>query len=157
MDGGTLKELSPGHYEATVTTIGTANVTVSGEVSKGKTQDISTTPYRVKRIPDPKAQFGGKSGGNTSAANIKAQDRIFAKLDNFEYDAKFNVTHFTLIIKNARQDAIIKQGTGNILTPDMHAAMNSVAPGSFVIFNNIIAVGPDGTQREIDPIVLSAN
>src|SRR6185437_10088090 len=83
-----------GHYTATVSSIGTATVTVSGELTKGKTSVLGSTLFRVKRIPDPKPQFAGKSGGNTSAANIRAQDRIFAKLDNFDFDAKFNVTRF---------------------------------------------------------------
>jgi hypothetical protein len=29
---------------------------------------LGATDFRVKRIPDPKPQFAGKSGGKTSAA-----------------------------------------------------------------------------------------
>jgi len=39
----------------------------------------------------------------------------------------------------------------------MRAAMANVSPGTTVIFKDIIAVGPDGTQRGLDPIVISAN
>lgn len=39
----------------------------------------------------------------------------------------------------------------------MQAAMDNVSPGTRVIFSDIIAVGPDGTQRAIDGIVLTAN
>ena len=93
MSGGSISG-SNGHYTANVTSIGEATISVSGELTKGKTSILGSSLFRVKRIPDPKAQFAGKSGGNTSAANIRAQDRIFAKLDNFEFDAKFNVTRF---------------------------------------------------------------
>ena len=113
--------------------------------------------FRVKRIPDPKPQFAGKSGGNTSAANIRAQDRLFAKLDNFDFDAKFNVTRFTMLVAKPRQDVIILSATGNELTGSMKALINTVSPGTTVVFKDIIAVGPDGTQRGLDPIVLSAN
>ena len=148
---------SAGHYTATVSNIGTAVITVSGDLGSGKSQVLGSTSFRIKRIPPPKAVFGGKSGGTTSAANIKAQDGIFARLDNFDFDAKFNITRFTLIVLKPRQDAIIKSASGHVLTADMHAALNNVTPGSTIYFKDIIAVGPDGLQQEVDPIVLSAN
>jgi gliding motility-associated protein GldM len=148
---------SGGHYTANVTTAGTATVEVSGEITKGKIVALGSTLFRVKRIPDPKAQFAGKSGGTTSTVNIKAQDVLFAKLDNFEFDARFNVTRFTLLVIKPRQDPISISGTGAELSSGMRAAINSITPGSTIVFKDIIAVGPDGTQRGLDPIALSAN
>ncbi len=152
MTGGEITG-SNGHYEATVKSIGTAKITVTGD----KGQELGVMDFRTKRIPPPKAVFAGKSGGTTSAANIKAQERIFAKLDGFDFDAKFTITHFTLFIVKPRQDPFFKTGTGNILTPDMKTALNGVAPGTNVFFKDITAVGPDGIQQEIDPIILTAN
>jgi len=159
ISSGTLSG-SDGHYSAMVTNPGLATVTVSGTIGEGANARLATlgsTEFRVKRIPDPKAQFAGKAGGTTGTANIKGQDAIFAKLEGFEFDAKFNVTRFTLIINKPRQDAISISGTGNQLTADMHKALSGISPGTNVIFTNIIAVGPDGTQRGLDPIVLTAN
>jgi gliding motility-associated protein GldM len=152
MSGGSISG-SGGHYTATVNSIGTAKVTVIGD----KGMVLGASEFRVKRIPDPKPQFAGKSGGNTSAANLRAQDRVFAKLENFDFDAKFTVTRFTLLVVKPRQDAVILSGSGAELTGAMRAAMSTVTPGSTVIFKDIVAVGPDGTQRGLDPIVLSAN
>jgi gliding motility-associated protein GldM len=153
MSGGSVSG-SNGHYTANVSSPGTiAKVTVLGD----KGMVLGTSEFRVKRIPDPKAMFAGKSGGKTSAANIRAQDRLFAKLDNFEFDAKFNVTRFNLIIIKPRQDAITLTTTGGELSGAMRSAMNSVTPGTTVVFQDIIAVGPDGTQRGLDPIIISAN
>jgi hypothetical protein len=36
---------------------------------------------------------------------MRAQDRVFAKLENFEFDAKFNVTGLHFILK-PRQDVV---------------------------------------------------
>jgi gliding motility-associated protein GldM len=130
----------------------TAKFTVTGE----KGMVLGASEFRIKRIPDPKPQFAGKSGGNTSAANIKAQDAIFAKLDNFDFDARFNVTRFTLLVIKPRQDPITITTTGNNLTGPMRQALNTITPGSTVVFKDIIAVGPDGTQRGLDGIILSA-
>ncbi|HEX3385568.1 MAG TPA: GldM family protein, partial [Mucilaginibacter sp.] len=145
-----------GKYTATVSSLGETNVTVSGQVG-GKNVVLGTTKFRVKRIPDPKPQFAGKSGGNTAAANIRAQNKVFVKLEGFDFDAQFNVTRFTLLIVKPRQDPISYPSTGAELTSQMRAAMATVTPGTLVIFKDIIAVGPDNTQRGLDPITLSAN
>jgi gliding motility-associated protein GldM len=155
MSGGSLTG-SDGHYTATVNSIGTATINVSGMVS-GKLTNLGSSLFRTKRIPDPKPQFAGKSGGNTSAANIRAQDRLFAKLEGFDFDAKFNVTRFTLMIAKPRQDVISYSTSGGELSSAMRTVMNTVTPGTTVVFKDIIAVGPDGTQRGLDPIVLTAN
>lgn len=148
---------SDGAFTANVKTPGTVHVTVSGEAAPGKTQTLGTSEFRVKRIPDPKAVFAGKSSGAVAAGNIKAQDKVFAKLENFEFDAKFNVTRFTLWIVKPRQDPIQLTSQGADLSGAMKSAMATVTPGTRVIFANIVAVGPDGTQRGLDDISLLAN
>lgn len=148
---------SAGHYTANVTTMGTATVTVSGEIAPGKTAVLGSSLFRVKRIPDPKPQFAGRGGGNVSSVNMRAQDRIFAKLDNFDFDAKFNVTRFSMVVIKPRQDAITMNATGNEFSAQMKQVMNTVTPGTMVVFKDIIAVGPDGSQRGLDPITFSAN
>ncbi len=154
--GGSLTKDKAGHYIAMVKSIGDASISISGTID-GKNAALGTTKFRVKRIPDPKPQFAGKSGGNTSAANIRAQSRVFAILDNFDFDAKFTVTRFTLMIVKPRQDAISIPTVGNDLNSQMRTAIASVTPGTLVVFKDIVAVGPDGTQRGLDPITLSAN
>ncbi len=155
MSGGSISPSGNG-YTVKVSSMGTATVNVSGKVS-GKSVTLGSSVFRVKRIPDPKAVFAGKSGGNTSAANIRAQDRLFAKLEGFDFDAKFNVTRFTLLIAKPRQDAVIYTTSSGELSGAMRSAMSSVSPGTTVVFKDIIAVGPDGSPRGLDAIVLSAN
>jgi len=151
---------SDGHYTATVTSPGTATISVAGTVGVGPAAKLATlgsTEFRVKRIPDPKPQFGGKGGGTMATANIKAQEALFAKLEGFEFDARFNVTRFTLLIAKPRQDPATFSTTGNELSADMKRAMSAIVPGTTVVFMNIMAVGPDGSQRGLDPIVIAAN
>ena len=155
MSGGNISG-SNGKYTVSVSTAGAAKVNVSAEIN-GKLQNIGSSDFRVKRIPDPKAKFAGKTGGNLSSVVIKSQNAIFAILENFDFDAKFVVTRFNLVIAKPRADAVILQTNGNTLSSQMRAAMAAVTPGTRVIFDNIVAVGPDGTQRALDGIVLTAN
>lgn len=157
ISGGSISG-SAGKFTANVSSPGTiAKITVSGETSPGKTQVLGVQEFRVKRIPDPKAQFAGKTSGAVASGNIKAQDRVFARLENFDFDAKFNVTRFSLTVIKPRQDAVTMSATGSDLSGAMRSALATITPGTRVIFDNIIAVGPDGTQRGLDPISLQAN
>lgn len=123
----------------------------------GKMQTLSTTEFRVKRIPDPIAKFAGKTGGSMATVALKAQNAIFAKLDNFDFDANFKVTKFTMIIAKPRADAIVLSTSGNQLSSSMASALNGITPGTRVIFDNIVAVGPDGTSRQLNAVALTAN
>lgn len=156
MTGGSLSG-SGGKYNARVSSPGTARVSISAEVAPGKMQTLSTTEFRVKRIPDPIAKFAGKTGGSMATVALKAQNAIFAKLDNFDFDANFKVTKFTMIIAKPRADAIVLSTSGNQLSSSMASALNGITPGTRVIFDNIVAVGPDGTSRQLNAVALTAN
>ncbi len=156
MSSGSLSG-SNGHYMGRVTSVGETKVTISAEITPGKPQVLGTSNFRIKRIPDPVAQFAGRNGGTTSAVNLRAQDRVFAHLDDFAFDLKFTVTHFTLYIRPPRQDATIMKGTGAELNAQMKAAMATIKPGTQIYFDDITAVGPDGSQRALAPIIITAN
>ena len=156
MTGGSLSG-SGGKYIARVSSPGTARVSISAEVAPGKMQTLSATEFRVKRIPDPIAKFAGKTGGSMATVALKAQNAIFAKLDNFDFDANFKVTKFTMIIAKPRADAIVLSTSGNQLSSSMASALNGITPGTRVIFDNIVAVGPDGTSRQLNAVALTAN
>ncbi|MBB2954407.1 gliding motility protein GldM [Sphingobacterium sp. JUb56] len=156
MTGGSLSG-SGGKYNARVSSPGTARISISAEVAPGKMQTLSTTEFRVKRIPDPIAKFAGKTGGSMATVALKAQNAIFAKLDNFDFDANFKVTKFTMIIAKPRADAIVLSTSGNQLSSSMASALNGITPGTRVIFDNIVAVGPDGTSRQLNAVALTAN
>lgn len=155
VSGGSLSG-SNGKYSVNVTSRGEATVNVSATVN-GKSQLLSSTLFRVKPIPKPTPQFGGKSGGGLAAVALKNQKQVFARLEDFEFDAKFTINRFSLVIAVPRADALGPfSASGNSLSPQMLSAMQSVSAGARVIFDNIIATGPDGVQRTLDPMVFTA-
>ena len=156
ISGGSISG-SNGKYTVNVSSPGTtAKVNVAANIG-GRVQTIGSSDFRVKRIPDPKAKFSGKTGGSLSSVIIKSQNSIFAILEQFDFDAKFNVTRFSLVIARPRADVVVLQTTGNTFSAQMQAAVAAVTPGTRVIFDDIVAVGPDGTQRQLDPMVFKAN
>ena len=148
---------SGGKYSVHVSDPGTVTVSVSAEISPGRTQQLSRTVFRAKRLPDPVAKFSGRAGGGVPTVALKAQDAIYAALDNFDFDAKFRITRFTMIIANPRETASVAVASGNELNSEMRSSLEGIKPGAHVIFDNIIAVGPDGSPRQLAPVALTAD
>lgn len=135
---------------------GKAVVTVSGEIEKGKTIVLGSNEFRVKTIPPPHVKFVNKSGGRLPAAAMKTQNRIYAVLDDFDFDAKFEIKSFTMFINKPRADIQVFKANGNSFTPEMSGALNGITPGSRITFDFVQAVGPDGINRTLDPITFTA-
>lgn len=148
---------SNGKYTVKVSKPGEAVVSVSAKTPSGEVRTIGSTKYRVKTIPDPTVKFGGKTGGKLSTVALKQQNRIFPALEDFDFDAKFTIQSFHLVIVKPRADAQIYRGSGNVLSGEMQQAMSTIVPGTRIIFDDIIAVGPDGVRRELNPVSIYAN
>lgn len=156
ISNGSLKG-SDGNFVARVNTQGNVNIIVSAETSKGAYKVISSNEFRVKRIPPPRAKFGGKTGGTLPTVAIKSQDKIFASLENFDFDAKFSISRFSLIVMKIGDNASVLHTTGNTMSSQMKSVLANISAGTRVIFDNIQATGPDGQPYQLDPIALTAN
>lgn len=148
---------SAGNYVARVTEPGTAKISVSARIGD-QVQALGSTDFRVKRIPKPSAKVAGKSSGTLSVAQIRGQERIFAGLDDFEFDARFTVARFSMIVQKPRVDPLGPyQATNGTFSAPMKNALQTITPNSFVYFYDIIVVGPDGLQREVDALSFRIN
>jgi gliding motility-associated protein GldM len=137
--------ISPGTAKRTVkvTSIGECKITVTAD---GKSTSF---PFRIKRIPDPIIKVGPSGGGKMQAVVFRSQQFVRADLENFDFEAKFNVTGATIYFTNPG-DRNVKQVS--ITSGSLGAAseyMKTLVPGSTVIFDNIRVVGPDGQPRTI--------
>ena len=145
-----------GDYTVTVKKSGKVTISVSGELEKGKTTILGSTDFKCKTIPLPHLMFAGKSAGNVPAVALKAQQKVFAKLDDFDFDATFAINSFTLVIIKPRTDAVILKANGPSLTPEMMSAMSSITAGTRIMFDNLVETGPDGMKRSLDPVTFTA-
>lgn len=139
-----------------------AKITLSGKKADGTIQSFGTYEYRVKRIPDPYPVIANKRGGGGVANEMKVQDAIIARLDNFDFDAKFVVTSFSITYVPRRGEP--EEGTsetqyltGARANPKVAAIMAKLKPGDKVYFENIRAVGPDKTSRNIGSLAFVIN
>ena len=135
---------SAGKYEARVTTQGTTNVTVS---ANGKS--YGSFPFRVKLIPNPIAKVSGQPGGRINAGVWKIQQGVVADLENFDFDAKFEVLSFNMFYQPKLQDPGIASATGPYFSAAQKAFIAKAKPGDIFYIEEIKVKGPDGLSRKI--------
>ncbi|MGH2643177.1 MAG: gliding motility protein GldM [Chitinophagaceae bacterium] len=149
---GSLAKVGNGEYVARVTTVGNASVNVSGTVG-GKSMNFGTMEFRVKRVPDPVAEVGGSKGGRMQSAAFRVQEGVQAVLENFYFDLKFPVTHFTIAFEGTGFDNYVQETSNSAyFTPAIKQLMQRCRPGTRVFFDDIRAKAPDGTTRNLPSI-----
>ncbi|WP_291857463.1 gliding motility protein GldM [Marinilabilia sp.] len=127
-----------------------AIVTVSANLN-GQTQSLGSQPFRIKRVPDPVATVAGVRGGGIGKNLLLAQRAVIAKMDNFDFDLKFNITNFRISTIRDGYLQFVDSESG-VITTEQKDLIRSVGVGGVVLFNNIQAKGPDGSTRDLGSI-----
>ncbi len=141
---------SGGSYVVRVSTAGEATVNVS---AKGKS--LTSKKFRVKMIPDPVAKVGGKNGGRMNAAEMRVQNGLAAVLENFDFDARFEVISYQVTYVPRRQDPVSAVCNGAYFNSQVQSFQKDMKPGDMVYFEEVRVKGPDGTTRRIPGIVFT--
>ena len=127
--------------------VGTAKIIVSG----GGLQ-ASTFDFRVKRIPDPVARLGGKfTDGIIKSGEMQAQKGILAMLDNFDFEARCEISGFKMYYTRARQDPVPIDGGSGVFSGSALQAIQAAKPGDQYQFIDVKAKCPgDAVGRQIN-------
>jgi gliding motility-associated protein GldM len=141
MTGGTISGSGSARV-VSVSAPGKASINVTAD---GKS---SSFEFRIKRIPDPIFKVGPSSGGGIQAAVFKSQQFCRAELENFDFDARFQVISGTVYFTGA---GFPVTQMGELKGNNLGALpqMQNCKPGTSVIFDNVKVQGPDGTTRSI--------
>jgi len=155
----TRGEFFPGDWKALPSSeaIGQmAQIIVSAEIN-GRLQQFPARDFRIKAIPKPVAAFANKSGeAKISKDEILAQQAIFANLEGFDFDLRYNVTQFKISINDKGFD-FSESATGNRITPAQKALLQRATRGKKVYVEGIQAVGPDKRPQDLSPIIITVN
>lgn len=141
-----------------------ATIKLSGLLSDGTTnKEFGTFEYRIKNIPDPYPVIANRRGGNIPASELRVQEAVFAKLDNFDFEAKFTVVSFDVTYQKKRStDLDLASSTTQYLTgPNANSRVREliegVKLGDRIYIENIKAVGPDKRIRSIGSVNFTIN
>jgi gliding motility-associated protein GldM len=141
--GVTLSRSAPGKYIARATTIGNCDITV--------TADGKNTPFkfRVKKVPDPICTIGGTiKGGKIPRAQLMVQQGVKAILENFDFEAKFDVLSFN-VAYSSKGDVFDMPVNGERFTDQVMQALKNCKPKDMFLIERVKVKGPDGTLRTI--------
>ena len=107
----------------------TVNVSADGFTAK--------KDFRIKRIPDPVAEFARKRGGNLSSGEFKAQDGVFPILKNFDFEARCNISGYRVVRVARRKDPEIEVNAGGKFSPAVKRIISKATPGDRFFFEGI--------------------
>jgi gliding motility-associated protein GldM len=149
----------PGEYKAlpSPSAIGQiAEINVSAEIN-GKLQGFPPRPFRIKPIPKPVATFANKQGeAKLSKEEILIQSAVFANIEGFDFDLRYNVTEFKVTI-NERGFDQSETSTNNRITDAQKALLGRLTRGKKLYIEGIKAVGPDNRPQDLSPIIITVN
>lgn len=127
-----------------------AKVTLSGGGLKATNYE-----FRVKRIPDPKPCIGTCNKGAMGTGEFKGQEGIYAKLENFDFEAKCSIDGFEFARVPKRADPILTINRGGRFSGQAQTMKNAAKPGDIYYFSKIKARCPgDKAGRQLPDIVI---
>lgn len=130
---------------------GRAVISVWAQID-GKQVAMGNQDFRVKRLPNPIATLGGKRGGPIAKQVLLAQQGVSASLADFDFDARFQVTGFTVSCQ-LQGYKMQSQTHGNKFTKQQFDLMKRLRRGEDFYIEDIQAVGPDGLIRDLSPMI----
>jgi gliding motility-associated protein GldM len=150
MTGGTINKSGNGTYNVRASSVGNATVSVSAPGMNYSKE------FRVKRIPDPVPVLGKHKGGKIGDGEFKAYPGVFPLLENFDFDARCEITDFLLVRAPKRQDPEFSPNSGGRYNGKSQDLVNKAAPGDNYLFQDIKCKCPgDGASRAIGSMVFS--
>lgn len=150
-----------GAYNITVSKPGDVMASILAKKHEGGTAEVGKMKIRVKYIPDPEPQVGGKPGGLMPASTFRVQTGVAAELKNFEFDARYTVKSYSITVTKKR-DPDLKGPypvTGAYFSgnPTVKALIEQLKPGDRIYVDDIRVEGPDHRQRTLPTIAFNLN
>jgi gliding motility-associated protein GldM len=153
-----------GHFNIWSDKPGNVDVNIMAKPKDGSgLKKVGVFPVRVKRIPNPIAKLGGSVGGGMNAAVFRAQIAPAAILEGFDFDAKFQVVGFAFSMlpkgKDFQGPYTVENRAGCRFSEnkDIVRLMNTARAGDRIFIEQIKAVGPDKTTRNLSPLLFTLN
>ncbi|MBN2892891.1 MAG: hypothetical protein JXL97_13570 [Bacteroidales bacterium] len=139
----------PNKYDVHVLKRGKATLTVysNGRILTEKNYRCMPTPN-----PYPCLWYPRNKGGIISKESLLEKKHIRSNLEDFVFDLSFPVTEFTV---SATIDGVIQESnsTSSAITEEQKEIFRQLKSGDKVYFENIKALAPDGTIRELNPLM----
>lgn len=143
-----------------------ATVTVSANID-GRPMTVSSTTFRVRKLPDPTAYLtvtapGGttdryKGGKPISKATLSSVPALRAAIDDDMLDIDFQILGFETVFFDQMGNAIPEVSRGAEFSQRQRDQFKRMARGKRFYISRIRAKGPDGIERTLSPMEVIVN
>lgn len=137
-----------GQYIMRPTKVGEVSVSVSATDDNGKTINLGSTKFRVKKIPNPVPYIAGKTGACTMSKGDLSSGVIQAKMEGFEFDLKVMVSSFSIgtSVAGDYKEVVVN---GSRMDGAAQALINKASRGQRFYVEKMKVKMPDGTTRDL--------
>lgn len=154
ISNGSIIDKDSGNYIIRVSEGRETSISIFTIGVNGKDELLTKKIFRVKRVPDPIAKFGGKYGSSTiTRTELLSAIGVIADLENFDFDLKFQVLEFDVTATIGGFE-LNKTSKTNMVTEEQRNLLRQLKSGQKVYIENIKIKGEDGTIRTLAPINL---
>ncbi len=162
MTGGTLTRAANGWTAQPAQGADKAVITVTARTPGGQNMTVATTEFKVRRLPDPAAYIslgderfrGDRPVPKTSLISAKG---IGAAIDDGVLDIDFRVVGFETVFFDSMGNALPEVSDGAQFSRRQLDSFRRLSRGKRFYISRIRAVGPDGTERTLNPLEVIVN
>jgi len=153
MEGADIKSTGPGKYDVFVDKPNYQGVdyVVTATNKAGGKVEVARGKIRVKTIPSPIIRLGKVDGaGMMGTGELRAQPGLAAVLENFDFDYRYTVTSYTVLLMQKGSDVADPiRGTGPMFSDNnsVKDLISRARPGDRLIFESIKVKGPGVPER----------
>ena len=166
MTNGSLT-CSGDHWNAHPTRVGAECVITVTATLEGRSQTVSTSTFRVRKLPDPTAYIAYKdSKGNENhykgskpfaKSLLLAADGPDAAIDDDLLNVHYSVVDFETIVFDSMGNAIPEKSAGARFSERQKTSFRRLSRGKRFYITRIRAKGPDGIVRDLSPMEVIVN
>lgn len=166
MTNGSLTR-SGDHWNAHPTRVGAECVITVTATLEGRSQTVSTSTFRVRKLPDPTAYIAYKdSKGNENhykgskpfaKSLLLAADGLDAAIDDDLLNVHYSVVDFETIVFDSMGNAMPEKSAGSRFSERQKTSFRRLLRGKRFYITRIRAKGPDGIVRDLSPMEVIVN
>lgn len=166
MTNGSLTR-SGDHWNAHPKRVGAECVITVTATLEGRSQTVSTSTFRVRKLPDPTAYIAYKdSKGNENhykgskpfaKSLLLAANGLDAAIDDDLLNVHYSVVDFETIVFDSMGNAMPEKSAGSRFSERQKTSFRRLSRGKRFYITRIRAKGPDGIVRDLSPMEVIVN
>ena len=148
--------------------VGTESVISVTAQMDGRSMNVGSMTFRVRKLPDPTVYLPVKDGaGNTvhykgspkriSKAALMSAEGLGAAIDDDILNVSYTVVSFSTVMFDQMGNAIPEVSDGSRFSSRQKEQFKRLKPGKTFFISDVKAKGPDGITREISPMQVLLN